>query len=210
MKQHTPYIIVLALLMGLWACGGKDPDPQAQLPSYLRIPATLTGYVGSGLVTVSGDLSLRAEGPESLNASTKTYSGVLGGVSDDDVTANFTAGQPLPYSQTYSVPKELVANGQLLTLNAINAGTYPMGYQSKPTPTGAQADLILNLAGPQLYAARLGTLTITESTIIKTEGANNLYRIQGTFQVTMSGTGIGTIGTKDYNITGTFDLLLPD
>lgn len=178
-----------------------------QIPGLL--PATLTGYVGSGLVTIDGDLNLRAEGPESQNASTKTYSGVLGDVSDDDITAQFTAGQPLPYKQTYSVPKELVSNGQLLTLNAINPGTYPMGFDSKLTPTGSQANLILNLVGPQIYLARLGTLTITESTVIKKESANNLYRIQGTFQVAMSGAGAGTT-SKDYNVTGTFDLLLVD
>jgi len=57
--------------------------------------------------------------------------------------------------------------------------------------------------------ARLGTLTITESTIIKTEGIDKLYRIQGTFQVAMSGAGIGAT-SKDYNVAGTFDLLLVD
>ncbi|WP_461129683.1 hypothetical protein [Spirosoma aerophilum] len=154
-------------------------------------------------------MNLRAEGPESQDAITKTYSGVLGSITEDEITAQFTVGQPLPYKQTYSVPQDLVSNGQLLTLNAINPGTYPMGFDSQKTPTGAQANLILNLTGPQIYLARLGTLTINESTVIKTEGSSKLYRIQGTFQVAMSGAGPGTT-INDYKVTGTFDLLLRD
>ena len=105
---------------------------------------------------------------------------------------------------------EYQANGQLLTLDAMEPGTYPMGFQSGPTPTGARTDLIMNLPGPQLYQARLGTLTISESSIIKTEGKSRLYRIQGTFQTVLYGTGAGAPSNRDYNVTGTFDLLLVD
>ena len=202
-------VVVLGILLVVWSCGPKK-EPEPALPGYLRIPASLKGYEGSGLVTVSGDLSLRAEGPEQLDAAKQTYSGVLGFVGGNNFTVQFTDGQPLPYAKSYSVPAQYQANGQFLTKNALQAGTYPMGYQSQATPTGAQADLILNLPGPQLYSARLGTMTITESAILKTEGSSNLYRIQGTFQTAMFGTGAGTISSKDYNVTGTFDLLLAD
>lgn len=207
MKRYFNQILIILVLAFTWSCGPKqEPDPS--FPGYLRIPANLDGYAGSGLITISGDLSFRAEGPEALDANTKTYSGVLGYIGTDDITAQFTVGQPLNYAKTYSVPAQYQANGQLLTKNAIQPGTYPMGFQSQPTPTGAQADLIMNLPGPQLYFARLGTMTISESTLVKTEGADKLYRIQGTFQVALLGSGTGTISAKDYNVTGTFDLLL--
>lgn len=207
MKRYINQIWIISVLALVWACGPKQ-EPEPSFPGYLRIPANLDGYAGSGLITVSGDLSLRAEGPEALDANTKTYSGVLGSIGTDDITAQFTVGQPLNYAKTYSVPAQYQANGQLLTKNAIQPGTYPMGFQSQPTPTGAQADLIMNLPGPQLYSARQGTLTISESTLIKSEGSDKLYRIQGTFQTSLFGTGIGAMSTKDYNVTGTFDLLL--
>lgn len=199
----------LLLMVSLWACGtkGSDPMPQ-QLPGYLRIPATLTGYVGSGRIAISGGLNLLAEGPETQDASTKTYTGVSGKIVLGDITANFTVGQPRTFAETYAVPAAYQSNGQLLVINAIETGTYPMGFETKPTPTGAQADLILNLPGPQLYSARSGTLTISESTLIKAEGQNKLYRIQGTFQAALFGTGVGTSSAKDYDVTGTFDLLL--
>ncbi|GAB2566560.1 hypothetical protein [Spirosoma areae] len=113
-------------------------------------------------------MTIRAEGPEHLDPAKNTYSVVLGDVVTTDITVKFTVGQPLPFEQTYSVPTEYQANGQLLVINALVPGIYPMGYQSKPTPTGATADVILNLPAPQLYSARLGSLTITESTLIKT------------------------------------------
>lgn len=207
MKRYSLYGIVLALVAGLWACGGKDPDPQAQLPGYLRIPATLTGYEGSGLITVDGALSLRAEGSEVQNATNKTYTGVQGSI-NSGFKANFTVGQPLPYKQNGTVPDEYQSNGQLVLINTIDVGTYPMGFESKPTPIGAAADLTLNLPGPQLYTARLGTITITESTLIKSEGGSSLYRIQGSFQTALFGIGVGAPSDKDYNVTGTFDLLL--
>ena len=207
MKQYIHKFFAIVLLLAVVACSKKNVDPQ--LPSYLRVPANLTGYVGSGLVTINGDLTLRAEGPEMLDATTKTYSGV-GGIINKGFTTQFTVGQPLPFKQNSTVPPQYQANGQLLLINAIEPGTYPMGYQSKPTPTGANADFILNLPGPQLYSARLGTLTITESTVLKTEGTTQLYRLQGTLQAALTGVGTGTSAAKDYAITGTFDLLLID
>lgn len=179
-----------------------------QLPGYLRIPATLTGYVGSGRIALSGGLNLLAEGPEAQDTSTKTYTGVSGKIVSGDITANFTVGQPRAYKETSFVPDAYKSSGQLLTIHAIDPGTYPMGFETKPTPTGAQADLILTLPGPQLYSARKGSLTITESTLIKSEGNSRLYRIQGTFQAALFGTGVGTSSAKDYDVTGTFDLLL--
>lgn len=208
MKRYASYVLVLVLTVSLWTCGKKDPDPQPQLPGYLRIPATLTGYVGSGRIALSGGLNLLAEGPETQDASTKTYTGVSGKIVIGDITANFTVGQPRTFAETYAVPAAYQSNGQLLVINAIETGTYPMGFETKPTPTGAQADLILNLPGPQLYSARSGTLTISESTLVKAEGQNKLYRIQGTFQAALFGTGVGTSSAKDYDVTGTFDLLL--
>ena len=208
MKRYASYVLVLVLTVCLWTCGKKDPDPQPQLPGYLRIPATLTGYVGSGRIALSGGLNLLAEGPEAQDASTKTYTGVSGKIVSEDITANFTVGQPRTFAETYAVAAAYQSNGQLLVINAIETGTYPMGFETKPTPTGAQADLILNLPGPQLYQARTGTLTIAESTLIKTEGVDKLYRLQGSFQVTLFGTGVGLPSAKDYDVTGTFDLLL--
>lgn len=210
MKRFANQVVAaLVVTLVVWSCGPKK-EPEPNLPSYLRVPATLTGYAGSGLITTSGDLSLRAEGPEVLDAGTKTYSGVLGRVTDSNLRAQFTVGQPLPYSQTSSVPPQYESNGQLYIFNAITPGTYPMGIEGKATPTGASADIILNLPGPQLYSGRLGTLTITESTIIKTEGDTKLYRLQGNFQTTLITSGAGTVAGKNYAITGTFDLLLRD
>ncbi|QHW00315.1 hypothetical protein [Spirosoma endbachense] len=165
-----------------------------QLPGYLRIQATLTGYVGSGRMAMSGGLNLLAEGPEAQDASTKTYTGVSGKIVLGDITANFTVEQPRTFAESYAVPAAYQSNGQLLVINAIDTGT--------------QTDLILNLPGPQLYLARSGTLTISESTLVKAEGQNKLYRLQGTFQAALFGTGVGTSSAKDYAITGTFDLLL--
>lgn len=210
MKRYSAYVFALVLVVGLWACGTKNPDPQTQFPAYLRIPATLTGYLGSGRIAINGDLTLVAEGPEVLDTNTKTYSGVLGKIVFQDIKANFTVGQPKAFAESYLVPAEYESNGQLLVINAITPGTYPMGFETKPTPTGAQADIILNLPGPQLYSARTGTLTISESTLVKSEGQSKLYRLQGSFQAALFGTGVGAHSSKDYNVTGEFDLLLVD
>lgn len=173
-------VAALGLLILVWSCGPKN-DPEPAYPSYLRIPASLTGYTGSGRISINGGLSLLAEGPEELNSSTKTYSGVRGSTSLDDIAVQFTVGQPLPYAQTASVPAEYRSSGVLRTRNAVSPGTYPIGIDSPATPTGALADLIVDLPGPQLYFARSGNLTIKESTVIRTEGTSRLYRIQGDF-----------------------------
>ncbi|GAB4039258.1 hypothetical protein [Spirosoma gilvum] len=207
MKRYASYVFVLVLSVSLWTCGKKDPDPQAQLPGYLRIPATLTGYAGSGRIAINGGLSLLAEGSEVQEANTKTYTGVSGKIVLGDITANFTVGQPRTFAESYAVPAAYQSNGQLLVINAIDPGSYPMGFETKPTPTSAQADLILNLPGPQLYQARTGSLIIAESTLIKTECVDKLYRIKGTFQASLFGTGFGLPSTKDYAVTATFDLL---
>jgi hypothetical protein len=205
MKRYAAYVLVLALLVGMWACGKKDPDPQIQLPSYLRIPATLVGYAGSGRIAFGGGLTLVAEGPEVLDPNTKTYTGVTGKIATEDINAYFTVGQPRVYGENYIVPDEYKSNGQLMIFHTISPGTYPLGSESTPTPTGAQATITLNLPGPQIYIARSGNLTISESTLIKSEGQSKLYRIQGTFQTSL--TGFGT-GAKDTDVTGVFDLLL--
>ncbi|CAN5496549.1 hypothetical protein BH09BAC4_BH09BAC4_28720 [soil metagenome] len=211
MKGYYASIVGLLLALSLWSCGTKDSQPQPQqLPGYLRIPATLTGYVGSGRIAISGGLNLLAEGPEAQDASTKTYTGVSGKIVSEDITANFTVGQPRTFAETYAVPAAYQSNGQLLVINTIETGTYPMGFRSSPTPTGARTDLIMNLPGPQLYQAQLGTMTITESTILKTQGSSKLYRIQGSFQTSLSANGTGVVSGKAYAVSGTFDLLLVD
>lgn len=185
-----------------------NTHPQPQLPSYLRVPATLNGYAGSGLITVAGGgLNLRAEGPEQLNATTNTYSGVLGQISTGDINAYFTSGQPRIYRESSQVPNDFQSNGALAIINTVSPGTYPMNAQA-PSPRGEFADLVLRLPGPQIYNSQGGSLTITESTLIKTQGTSNLYRIQGTFQATLSGSGLGTTPGKPIDVSGTFDLLL--
>lgn len=205
MRQLLNRFFVLAMVASLWACK-KDPDPQAQLPGYLRIPATLSGYTGSGLITLSGELTLRAEGPEQLDASTNTYSGVGGSISNGDLKAYFTAGQPRVYKESSQVPNEYQANGALAIINTVSPGTYPMNALA-PSPRGEFADLTLLLPGPQIYFTQSGSLTIAESTLIKTQGTDLLYRLQGTFQATLTGSGIGTTPGKPVAVTGTFDLL---
>ncbi|MVM33906.1 hypothetical protein GO755_27970 [Spirosoma sp. HMF4905] len=207
MNRNVNILFGMIILLLVGSCSKKN-DPDTQLPSYLRIPTDLTGYGGSGKITIDGDLTLRAEGEETLDPTTKTYSGVLGRITIADITAQFTAGQPLPYKQTSSVPPAYYTNGQLSVINTLAVGIYPMGYQSKPTPTGANADLILNLPGPQLYSARLGTLSISESTVIKVQNGRTLYRIQGTLLCALTAVGTGTKAGQDYTITGSFDLLL--
>ncbi|GAA4459182.1 hypothetical protein GCM10023189_32450 [Nibrella saemangeumensis] len=209
MKSIRKGALWVVLVASFWACNkGKDPEPA--LPSYLRVPASLDSYAGSGLVTVEGSgLSLRAEGPEQLNASTKTYSGVLGDISQDDIYVNFTVGQPRPYKERTSVPNQYWAYGSLRIMNTLTPGTYRMGIQESPGPRGEIADLTMNLPGPQVYVTNSGSLTVTESTVIKTEGSSTLRRVKGTFQAVMyaDGMGIPTSG-RNPNLSGTFDVLL--
>lgn len=206
MRKAINLICVLAMIVSVLSCK-KDPDPQAQLPSYLRVPTTLVGYAGSGLITVAGGgLDLRAEGSEQLNTTTNTYSGVSGQISTGDINAYFTVGQPRIYKESSQVPVDFRSNGTLAIINTVSPGTYPMNAQT-PSPRGEFADLILNLPGPQIYNSQGGRLTITESTLIKTQGATNLYRVQGTFQASLTGSGIGTTPGKPIDVSGTFDLL---
>ena len=170
----------------------------------------LHGYTGSGLITVDGGtLSLRAEGPEDLDPATQTYQGVTGSILGEDLTTYFTLGQPRPYKDRSSVPTQYQNNGRLAIINTMATGTYPMGAQATPGPRGEIADLILNLTGPQLYVTNSGTLTISESTLIQTQGNLFLYRITGTFQALMYADGTGIPATaRNPTLTGSFDLLL--
>ncbi|GAB3220086.1 hypothetical protein [Spirosoma arcticum] len=198
---------VLIGLVAVWSCGPKE-EPQPALPGYLRVPASLEGYTGSGRIEINGPgLTLLAEGPEELNAGTNTYSGVLGNINREDVSTYFTLGQPRNYRQRDIVPQEYRSNGSLLIMNTRTPGTYQMGTLASPGPRGELADLLLYLPGPQLYYAESGSLTISEATLIKTEGSSGLYRITGTFQATMYATGAG-ITQRNPVLTGTFDLLL--
>lgn len=203
--KRTAYWFLLVLLV--WGCGSKDPVDTA-LPAYLKMPASLSGYAGSGLITIDGGLSLKAEGAEHLDATTNTYSGVQGDISDDDLLSTFTLGQPRVYSESSSVPAQYRANGELRFINAITPGTYRMGTKESPGPRGEITDLTLNLPGPQLYISQTGSLTIAESTLIKSEGSDSLYRIKGSFQVILNGSGIGTTPGKEIPVSGSFDLLL--
>lgn len=202
-KFRFPLLIVLAIV---WSCGPKE-DPVPALPSYLRVPATLAGYEGSGRLAINGAITLQAEGPEVLDPNTKTYSGVLGNISGDDLDAYFTFGQPRIYAESSSVPAEYRTNGGLSIMNTISPGTYQMGLNGTRGPRGELADLVLRLPGPQIYVTNSGSLTITESTLIKSEGSRSLYRVTGTFEATMFGTGFG-VQQQNPSLTGTFDLLL--
>ena len=208
MRKIRSRLYIVAMVAALWSCGKKESDPQTQLPSYLRIPATLAGYTGAGLITLNGDLSLRAEGTEHLDASSNTYSGVLGSIKGDVLLAQFTVGQPLPYEKTATVPAQYEANGELRIMNTTEPGTYPMGIDSQPTPTGVITDLTINLPGPQLFYTRTGSLTITDKTLVQQQNGNSLYRVTGTFTALLNVTGLGATPGKALNTTGTFDLLL--
>lgn len=208
MRAYIKRILIIAGIGAVCSCGSKD-DPQPALPSYLHVPATLSGYTGSGLITITGgSLNLRAEGPETLDASSQTYQGVTGEISDEDINANFTVGQPRPYKERQIVPAQYRAYGYLTVINTITPGTYPMNAQA-PSPRGEFADLTLNLPGPQLYLTNSGSLTIDESTLIKSQGSTSLYRVKGTFQAVMFADGIGIpANQQNPTLTGTFDLLL--
>lgn len=193
-------LVLIVALVGLFGCG-KDPQPE--LPDYF----SLDNATGSGLVEITGGLTLTGRGPERLDAATQTYSGVSGSISGDNLTANMTFGQPRPYRESYLVPDQYLTNGQLRIMNTLEVGTYPMGIRAQPTPRGAIADLILNLPGPQLYTAQTGTLTISVVSLIKGTGSLSFKRVQGSFTVVTNGTGLGTTPGKDIALTGRFDLL---
>ena len=206
MKRFVNQTLVLIGLMAFWSCEPKD-DPQPALPGYLRVPAVVEGYVGSGRFSTSGGLNLLAEGPEQLDGNTKTYSGVLGSIGmDDDLSIQFTVGQPLPYAKRDEVPSDYRASGRLVVQNTIAPGTYPLN-SGTPTPRGEFADLVINLPGSQIYLNTGGSLTITESTLIKTQGRYSLYRVTGSFEAIMYATGVGIL-ERNPALTGTFDVLL--
>lgn len=199
---------VLIGLMAVWSCGPKD-EPQLALPGYLRIPAVLEGYEGSGRFATSGGLTLLAEGPEQVDPKTNTYSGVLGDITfGRDLSIQFTVGQPLPFKQTASVPYVYQASGTLSVLGTTAPGTYPLNSRA-PTPRGEFADLVINLPGPQVYGNTNGSLTITETTLIKSEGRQNLYRVVGSFEATLYASGPGT-SQANPQVSGSFDVLLLD
>lgn len=199
MKQWYGFLLISALV-GLFSCGN---DPQPELPDYL----SLNSASGSGLVEISGGLTLTGRGAERLDIDTQSYSGVIGNISGDNLTANMTFGQPRPYRESYIVPNEYLTNGQLRIMNTLAVGTYPMGIRAQPTPTGAIADLTLNLPGPQLYTSQTGTLTISTVSTVQGSGGRYFRRIQGRFTVVMNATGLGAIPGKDIPLVGSFDLL---
>ena len=198
MKRGYGLILIVALI-GLFGCG-KDPQPE--LPDYF----SLDNATGSGLVEITGGLTLTGRGPERLDAATQTYSGVRGSISGDNMTADVTFGQPRPYRESYLVPNQYLTNGELRIMNTLEVGTYPMGIRAQPTPKGAIADLTLNLPGPQLYTSQTGTLTITDVSTTQGEG-RSFKRVQGNFTVITNASGLATTPSKDIPLTGRFDLL---
>lgn len=208
-KSFFAQILILCLSVVLWTCGPKnDPDPE--LPDYLIVPSMLEGYEGSGLITIEGEgLSLRAEGKERLDASTQTYRGVLGEINGEDVTANFTLGQPRPFRERSQVPGQYRSYGTLSILRTLEPGTYSMGIQGTPGSRGEIADLTLNLPGPLVYVTNSGTLTLTAVSLLRTQGEYSLYRLEGTFEATMYVDGVGVpAGQRNPSLIGRFDLLL--
>lgn len=205
MNRYLKHLWIVIVVVA-WSCGKDEPNPANSFPSYLRVPANLEGYEGSGLITVDA-LNLRAEGPEQLNPTTKTYSGVLGSISTNEVEANFTVGQPNPYEDSNAVPEQYKANGVLTIIRALSPGTYPLNAQT-PTPKGEFADITLQLPGPQIYFTQGGNLTIDEATLVKTEASRSLYRIKGSFQAEFLASGVGIVPGKPITSTGSFDLLL--
>jgi hypothetical protein len=200
----------LLLMIGILVSCEPKKEPQPALPGYLHVPTTLVGYQGSGLITITGgSLNLKAEGAEALDGPTQTYQGVIGDIRGEDITANFTLGQPRPYRDRQLVPNQYWAYGTLSIMRTITPGTYRMGIQASPGPRGELADLSLNLPGPQVYVTNSGSLTIDESTLVKSSGSASLYRIRGTFQATMYADGVGIPAQqRNPTLSGTFDLLL--
>lgn len=205
------YNRLLALVIGLtviWSCGPKS-DPKPALPDYFLVPGSLSAYQGSGQIVITGGLSVNATGAEHLDVATKTYMGVTGTISNSNsLQAGFTAGQPLGYKDRDLVPAQYQANGDFAIVGPLAVGNYPMGIRESPGPRGEFADLTLNLPGPQIYFAQTGRLTVAEVTVIKTEATDILYRIRGTFQTTVFGSGVGVTVNKPIDTNGTFDLLL--
>ncbi|GAA4464880.1 hypothetical protein GCM10023189_44770 [Nibrella saemangeumensis] len=206
MKSFRQQFVLIGLLVGLWACN-KEKDPSPALPSYLRVPTTLSGYKGSGKLTISGkSVNLAAEGPEQQQANSR-YSGVVAeAIGIDLIRIRSTFNQPLDFANTSTVPAEHRSNATLRIMNITKTGSYPMGLMS-PTPRGEIADLEINQPGPALYITSAGSLTINEITTVKQEGSLVLRRLKGTFDATLFGTGTN-IPDKEPHVAGTVDVLL--
>ena len=91
-------------------------------------------------------------------------------------------------------------------MNIFKKGSYPMGLMT-PTPKGEIADLSLNLPGPQVYITDQGSLTVDEITLMRQEGNSTLYRVQGSFDANLIGSGTN-VTEREPHVTGTFDVLL--
>ncbi|KAA9341171.1 hypothetical protein [Larkinella humicola] len=201
MKKVSIWLICLVIL----AMSGCNKDPDPELPSYLVIPSSLSNYKGSGRISISGGLTLAAEGQERVQVGGK-ISGVLASAYfGDGVLINATFNQPRIFSESSQVPAEFRSNADLRIIKTVNSGTYPMGLMD-PNPRGEIADLVLNLPGPQIYITEQGSLTVESSTIIRQEGTYSLYRIRGNFDATLGGYGTG-ITNKNPQVSGTFDVL---
>lgn len=194
-------VIVSLLLIGVWSCNPKEPEPD--LPDYLQMPSSLSNYKGSGRVTVSGGLTLQAEGPERKTGN--NWTGVLAAGVIDGIAIDATFEQPLNFDERNTVPEQYRSYGTFRIENTKAVGTYPMGLMT-PNPRGEIGDIFLYRPGARVYIAKEGSLTVEESTLIKVEGNKSLYRIRGNFDANLIGDGPGV--TERYpNVTGTFDVL---
>ncbi|MFD1145349.1 hypothetical protein ACFQ4C_29760 [Larkinella insperata] len=202
MKKAAIWIVGLLMV----ALAGCNKEPESDLPNYLVMPSNLSGYDGSGRISINGDLTLQAEGLERVQDGGK-ISGVLASAPGGNVViVNATFGQPRIYKESSIVPRESRSNGVLRVYNTIQVGSYPMGIDMNPNPRGEIADLALSLPGPTHYITRQGSLTIESSTLIKTEGEYSLYRIQGSFDANLHTEDLGTTNI-DPHVTGNFDVL---
>lgn len=86
-------------------------------------------------------------------------------------------------------------------MNTLKVGSYPMGLMN-PNMNGAIADLVIDVPGSVYYITQEGSLTVDESTVLKTENGSSLYRVKGSFDANLTG------GPKATHVTGTFDVLL--
>ncbi len=92
-------------------------------------------------------------------------------------------------------------------MGTVKPGTYRIDFQESPSPRGKIADLTMKLPSSQLYTTNFGSLTIDESTLIKSQRTSSLYHIKETFQAVVYAYGIG-ITECNPSQTSSFDLLL--
>ncbi len=173
------------------------------------MPSSLSGYKGTGRIAINGGLTLVAEGQERVQTGGKISGVLASAIFSNEVLINATFGQPRIYAESSVVPSNSRSNGELRISNTIRAGSYPMGIKMQPTPKGEFASLILNLPGTLLYISQEGSITIESSTLVKQEGSNSLYRIQGTFDVNLHSDDSGN-PNPDPHVTGNFDVLAVD